>query len=247
MKTLFVGLVSLILLNSCGSRLIYFQQKKESKNTYENITVTQPPDVRKHVIKEGDVLQIRLYSSDPTLIAMFNTNLLDEKNAISGYQVKSNGTIFIPFVGNLYVKDQTLDVAQKMVRDSLSRYVNSPNMALDLVAFQVIVLGEVGLPGPTLVPTDKASVIDVIALTGDISQYGNPTTIQLIREEGDIKRGHLIDISDVDVFRNPYYFVQSNDVLYVETLKRQFLRENLSYLTMLSTLINTLVILSLRF
>jgi len=247
MKAILMGLMTVFLLSSCGGRLIYFQQKKESKNTYENIQVAVPPSIQDHIIKEGDVLHIRLSSSDQNLINIFSKNVLDEKQSISGYQVQTNGGIFIPFVGNLHVKDMSLSDAHNLLNDTLSHYVNDPNIALELAAFKVIVLGAVQSPGPKLVPSDQASLVDVIALAGDLSVYGNPEKIKVIREVNGNKVNKTLSLSDIDVFMDPFYYINSNDIIYVETLKRQFLRENLSYVAILSTLVNTLLLVTLRF
>jgi polysaccharide biosynthesis/export protein len=245
MKSILMVVMAMFLLSSCGSKFIYFQQNKESKNSYENIQITTPPNVRDHIIDAGDVLQIKLYSNDPELTSIFN-NTLDEKGSIAGFQVKSNGAVFIPFVGSLTVKDLSLNQAEILVKDSLNNYINSPNLALDLVAFQVIILGAVKNPGPIIVPSDQASIVNVLALAGDLTGLGNPRNIKLIRETDGKKENHFIDLSNVDVFSNLHYYIESNDIIYVETLKKRFMSENLSYISILSALVNTLLLVSLR-
>jgi polysaccharide biosynthesis/export protein len=247
MKSILMVVMAMFLLSSCGNKLIYFQQNKDSKNSYEHIEVASPPSTQDHIIKEGDVLHIRLSSPDENLINIFSKNVLDESQSISGYQVQNNGTIFIPFVGNVYVKDMSMSEAHSVLNDSLSFYVNQPNMELELAAFRVIVLGEVTNPGPILVPSDQASLVDVIALAGDLDVYGNPEKIKVIRDVDGHKMNRVVSLSDIDVFRNSFYYMKSNDIIYVETLKRQFLRENFSYIAILSTVLNTILIVTLRF
>lgn len=247
MKRLSILILLTLLFSACGNKFIYFQMKKDSQNSYDNIQVVNPPDIRSHVVEEGDVLQIRLFSDDEKMINLFNQNVLDEKNSISGYQVKNNGNIFLPFIGDLAVKGKTLDQAEQLIKDSLSVYVSAPNLALDLTAFQVIVLGAVRAPGPVLVRTDKASIIDVIAFAGDLSDYGNPRNIKVVRDVDGKKMNRFLDLSDVDVFKDPYFYIGSNDIIYVETLKRRFVQENLTVLSLVSTMLNVVALIALRF
>lgn len=246
MRLFILSVFATILLSSCGGKLIYFQQKKESNNTFSSIAVSTSPTVKDHVIVKGDVLQVLLFSNDPSLISIFNTNILDEGSAIKGYRVESTGMIFIPFVGSINVLNQTVHDAENLIRDSLSNYVNAPNMALNLVAFEVTVLGAVKAPGPVLVPSDKASILEVLALTGDLASSGSPRNVKVIRDSANIKAGSYLDLTDIDVFKHRYYYLTSNDIVYVQTRKSQFVRENLTYVSLLATLLNTAALISLR-
>lgn len=235
-----------MILSSCGGKMIYFQKKKESKNDFSQIKVAQPNQVQNHIIEEGDVLQIRVFSDDKNLIETFNKNTLDAENSIVGYQVQNDGSIFIPFAGNVFVKGLTMNSAEKSLRDTLSYFTKIPNLVLDLVAFKVTVLGSVNKAGSVLVPTDNASIIDVLALTGDLTEFGNPNQIKVIRQKGVDKEIHILDLSDIDVFSDSFYYVQSNDIIYVEPLKRRFVKENVSYISIFATLLNTAVLINYR-
>lgn len=247
MKRTIIFLISVVILSSCGDRLIYFQKKKESKNTYSNIPVAAEPQMLDHVIEKGDVLQIQLFSSDEILIAKFNQNVLSEEQSIRGYEVNENGTIFIPYAGSVNVMGKNIRDAQKLVKDTLNHYVSVPNMALNLVAFQVIVLGAVNSPGHKTVPAGKSSILDVIALSGDLNDYGNPVDIKVVRDSMGVKTTHFLDISNLDVFSDGCYHIGSNDIIYVETLKRRFIRENLTLLSVVSSFLNIVLLATSRF
>ncbi len=240
------SLLILFLSSGCGTRFVYFQQKKESSNSYSKIEVTKPADVNTHIIQEGDVIEIMVQSADPNIVDLFSPKVDKETNEISGFQVKGNGQLFLPYVGSIYVKGKTINEARVVVSDSLRKYILDPIVSFNLIGFQIKVLGEVQKPGIIVVPFDRATILDGLALCGDLTQYGNPLKIKLIRTEDGVTTNHFIDLSDVDVFKNPHFQLRSNDIIYVETLKRRFARENVSYLSVFAALVNTIAVISLR-
>ena len=86
------------------------------------------------------------------------------------------------------------------------------------------------------------TIIDALSLTGDLAPVGNRKYIKVIRQVGDKKVTYFMDISSVDVFRSETYYLKSNDIIYVEPLPRKFVQENYTYVNMLLTILNTLLI-----
>jgi polysaccharide export outer membrane protein len=231
-----------VVLSGCGSKFIYFQQKETSKNTYQNIEVTPKADVRLHIITEGDVIKLNVHSYDASVTEEFNAVVSSGDN-ITGYQVNGTGQLFLPYIGGLKVKDLTIEQAEDLIRDTLSTYLVNVKVALELTAFEIKVLGEVAKPGIILVPFDHGTILDAIALCGDVTFNGNPINVKLIRETDGKTENHFLDLTDVDIFRSPYYQLKSKDILYVETLKRQIVRENLTFISIFSSLLSTATII----
>jgi polysaccharide export outer membrane protein len=79
------------------------------------------------------------------------------------------------------------------------------------------VLGEVGHPGVFDIQNEKINIFEAIALAGDLSMFGKRDNVLLIREKANGKRETLrIDLRDARLIDSPYFYLQQNDVLYIQ-------------------------------
>lgn len=93
----------------------------------------------------------------------------------------------------------------------------NPIVTVRMSSYRVTVIGEVGRPGVVQVPTEKMSVIEALAQSGDLSIYGKRDNVMLIREDATGEKSvHRLNLNDANLINSPYYYVQQNDVLYVE-------------------------------
>ncbi len=224
-----------ILVASCGKKLIYFQEKEDSKNKYNSIEVSKPENPRDHIIEAGDVLGMRFTSSGPEMSILLS-------GIGTGLIVQENGSIYLPYSGSLKISGISISVAQKIISSELEKYLVNPEFELTLNSFRVTILGDINSPGIKNSPGDKMTIIDLISIGGDLTAEGNRKNIKVIRQIGDKKTTVFLDMSSIDVFRSEVYYLKSNDIVYVEPLPRKFIKENYLYVTMFLTIINTLVI-----
>lgn len=90
-------------------------------------------------------------------------------------------------------------------------------MMVRMGSFRVVVLGEVNSPGVKTVPYEKMSVVEAIAQAGDLGLQGKRKNVLLIREDATgMKSSHRMDLTDANIFNSPYYYLQQNDIIYVE-------------------------------
>jgi len=238
---LILMLLCAIILNSCGEKFIYFQQKKDSKNTYQNIQVSKPSNPLDHMIEAGDMLGLKINTSNPLITEEF-TKYLTNGGTPSGLLVQENGTIFLPYTGSMNITGKTITEAEKMIAEELEKHIVNPKIELSLNAFRITVLGEVKLPGIKYSPGDRMTILDALSLSGDLGPDGKRSNIKVIRQVGDKKTVTFVDVSSVDIFSSESFYLKSNDIVYVETLPRRFVRENSIYLNILLTLLNTVII-----
>jgi len=230
-----------LCLVSCGRKLIYFQEKEDSKNKFNNIEVIKPEDTRSHIIEAGDILGFKANIQSKEINDEFQ-HVGSNLNGVTGILVQENGTIFLPYTGSIKIAGKSIKVAQTIIISELSKYIVNPNLELTLISFRITIIGEIKAPGPKNSPGDRMTLIDALALSGDMTSDGRRTNIKVLRQIGDKKVTTIMDITSLDVFRSETFYLKSNDIIYIESLPRKFFRENYSYVTIVLSLTNTLLI-----
>lgn len=105
------------------------------------------------------------------------------------------------------------------LKEQISKYVEDPIVNIQCTNFKVSVLGEVTKPGTYEVGSERITVLEALGLANDITIYGNRSNILLVREENGTRSFHRLDLTKPDVFTSPYYYLQRNDVVFVEPNK----------------------------
>lgn len=180
-------------------------------------------------IQEGDQLQILVSAFDDIAVRPFNINTMprtantgtttnNNANAPSEYAVNSDGTIIFPVLGAVYCKGMTKQQLKTDLESRLKRYLTDPLVTITLRNFNISVLGEVKSPGQKTSSTEKLNIFQAIALAGDLTYDANRTNIKLIRTSEVSGKDEIValDLSEASIVNSPYYFLQQNDILYVE-------------------------------
>lgn len=177
-------------------------------------------------IKPGDMLVITVTGNDPNTVAMFNqptimyatpgSDQLYSSQNIQPYTVEADGSISFPVLGKLKLEGLTRTKAIDMITGRLKEYVQDPIVNLKYLNFNVTVLGEVLRPGQYPILNERTSILDALGLAGDMTPYGKRENVLITREnEGKLEFAR-INLNDVGIFNSPYYYLQQNDVIYVE-------------------------------
>jgi polysaccharide export outer membrane protein len=141
--------------------------------------------------------------------------------SLSSYTVEINGTVFLPMIGSIYVVGFTLEEAGKKIQEMYKGYLNQPAVNVRFVDKVVTVLGEVNDPGVYTFTKREIPIFEALAYAGDMTVYGNRNKIMIIREVEDVIYRHRLDITDPSVQASKYYYLQPDDILYVEPLRRR--------------------------
>lgn len=198
------------LLFSCNSTskikkdFLYFNRGLDSLGNIQ---------MKDNIIKPNDILGIHVSSKsrNQEQAALFNMS----SDSI-GYEVNSAGTIDIPILGYIKVAGLTKVQLRTLLTDRLSTYVKDPLVIVRFNRFNVNVLGEVRSPGTKNFATDKVSIIDAISESGDMTDFGKKEKVIVIREENGKRHYYSLDLRSGAVFQSPAYFLQPNDIVYVE-------------------------------
>ncbi|WP_445749451.1 polysaccharide biosynthesis/export family protein [Polaribacter sp.] len=216
--TLFTTLF--ILASSCVSKkdIIYFQNDEIDQSKVSNSYKT--------IIKPDDLLQITITALDTEAVRPFNlaavTYSTSSNSAIGvaqqqNYLVDSNGEIDFPVIGKLKVGGLSREEFITMLKDKLDPdFIKNPNVNVRLANYKVSVLGDVRLPGSYTIPNERLTILEAIALAGDLNISAERQNILVLREEEGKKVQYKVDILSKQLFTSPVYYLQQNDVVYVE-------------------------------
>jgi polysaccharide export outer membrane protein len=185
------------------------------------------------LIQRGDILYVAVNSLDPVSSTLFNsvnsfttisaatgtTSLSGGATVTPGLVVDAEGNIKLPKVGTIKAIGKTKTNLTKEIQEDLLPYLKDPIVTLRFMNYRVTVLGEVSRPGTLIISNERVSILEALGLCGDLTIYGKRTNILLIRENNGIKETHRINLNDNSLFSRPYFYLQSNDVLYVQPNK----------------------------
>lgn len=177
-------------------------------------------------IQEGDQLLILVSGLDDIAVRPFNLGSMGastvndsggSNGAPSEYTVSEGGYINFPVLGQIFAKGMTQQQLRQDIESRLTRYLTDPMVSVSLKNFNISVLGEVKEPGQHQSTTQKVNVFQALALAGDMTQSGDRTKVKLIRaQQGTADLVVNLDLSSSNITTSPYYYLQQNDILYVE-------------------------------
>ena len=206
-----VTLVSLCLFACRSARPVsYFQSI--TRDTLLQNTVIQNFDLK---IKPGDRLVIAIASASPELSGLYNTAMGGEATG-GGYLVDKEGAISLYKLGEVKVAGLTrTELKTKLLKD-LSPYLKDPVVTVRFANHRVTVLGEVGSPGVIQLTGDQITVLEALGQSGDLTENARPGKVLVIRQADGGKEFHHLNLLDHSVFTSPYFYLQNEDVVYVE-------------------------------
>lgn len=230
MKTGYIILL-LVIASICG---VSCSSSKESLTYFENIDSvlgTNGLGSNEYAVKvvPDDELKIVITSQIQEATAPYNLPManyataseLSSKNtpALQTYIVNKEGYITMPILGKIKVAGKTIDEISEEIRLLVEKDVKDPYVSVAFSGFRVNVLGEVKAPGAKIVTKERYSILDVIADAEDLTEYGKRENVLLIREVDGVKKQIRLNLNDANLLESPYFYLQQNDVVYVEPNK----------------------------
>ncbi len=206
-----------VMLYSCGSsrNISYFQDMEQYRYLKGEIDRTDSLERMTLTIKPNDELAIVVSSIEPQAVVPFN--LPQGQSQMSTYLVDATGEINFPTLGKIRLGGLTTQEAVSLLQSRLEEYVNDPVVNLQIANFRISVLGAVNAPGPFYFKNERVSILDALAYARDLNLYARRDNILLIRENGDKKEFVRFDLTkSSDVFSSQYFYLQQNDIIYVE-------------------------------
>ena len=229
MKSFVLLSVMTVLLASCGSvkNVAYLQNS-------DYIDLSRSEFLYDARIMPKDVLTITVNTVNPEASAPYNlivrSTLTNTSSSVSTgggslqtYLVDNNGTIEFPVLGTLHVGGLSKSECEKMIHDKIMPYLNAaenPVVTVRMSNYKISVLGEVNKPGMFNVSNEKINILEALAQAGDLTIYGVREKVKLIRENANGKKEIVnLNLNDAEIINSPYYYLQQNDIVYVEPNK----------------------------
>jgi polysaccharide biosynthesis/export protein len=239
-----------ITLSSCyyNKRLIYLQDKHFSEFSP---TLLQNKKSVYH-LQPSDILSVQVKSSTETEASNAVFNIASRQNGIystpgsfflEGYIIDSGGKINLPIIGEVVVKDLTIEDAQRLIQTSANKFLNKATVIVKLTSFKVTVLGEVKNPGYIYVYNNQVTILETLGLAGDLTQFANRKNIKLIRQVPAGSQVVLLDLTDPKLLSSEYFYLMPNDVIYAEPLRARSKKTNLEVLGVIFAGLTTAVLI----
>ncbi len=218
---MWVALPLLLCISCVNTRKAVYFANQQDEVLLSTITVPET------IIQPNDLLSINVSSLNPDASAVFNlpnttsvmiASYTGSPISASGYLVNSEGNIQFPILGTIKAAGLTQNQLRLQIVKSLTdkKLLLDPIVSIRHLNFRVTVLGEVGNPTVITVANEKITLLEALGLAGDITIYGRKDNVLVIREEAGQKTIKRIDLNTTQLFTSPYYYLKSNDIVYVE-------------------------------
>lgn len=229
----------LLQLTSCKtvqkvppSKLGYFQSDSLKYPAYVEIqqpkvTVIQKDDILAIIVNSLNVEsnEILNFTNVNTLpVSVFSGNIGGGGQPL-GYPVDSLGYVNIPLVGKLLLGGLTLQRAEEVIKAQLEKSIKSPIVNIRFMNHKFSILGEANAVGTFNLLDDRTTIIDAIALAGDLTTFAKRDSIVVIRNIADKREIGIVNLSNRSVFMSPYYYLKNGDIIYIEPSKNKVVPE----------------------
>ena len=249
----------LLFAASCSSpkKVVYFNETIPLDSTVSITAILKIPDI---IIRPDDIVAINVTSissstPDRSPVAIFNEggsqSALQSSSAQSStggapslpngsYLVDPEGFIDYPVIGKTHIAGLTIRQLKDLLHGAIIKYIQDPVVDARIVNYRVTLLGEVGRVGPIYAQNQRMTILDAISQAGDIPVSGRKDNVMIIRENnGQREVGH-IDLNSSQAFNSPFYYLNQNDIVYVEPTRIRK-QENNTFLRFYLPTITTLL------
>jgi len=208
----------------------YFQKYSSTADSLKEQTA--PPELYAARIKPKDMLSITVVTSEPEASKNYNlmapqlfdptsigTSMLYSTPTLQTYLVDNDGMIDFPVFGELKVAGMTRKELEKMLHEKLNSAFNKeqPIITIRIVNYSVNILGEVLRPGKYNTVNDRMTIFEGLAMASDLTIYGRRDNVKVLRENADGTKNYItVNLNDKNVINSPAYYLEQNDVVYVE-------------------------------
>ena len=237
-KFIFFLFLVFVFFSSCVSHkeLINFNSEEEPLT----LGTEEIVNAMNLTIQPEDLLRIQVHSADKDQKAAlpFNLDSPIQQQALlqqaaqssgsgsnytvelfNGYLVDQEGFIYFPVIGKIAVEGLTIEEAKSKLIELLKKYINVPIVNMRFLNLKITVLGEVNNPGTIRLSNKRVTLLEAIGMAGDLSIYANRENILIIREENGERTTERLNLKTAEIFTSPYFYLQQNDVIYVEPTK----------------------------
>lgn len=238
---------TIMLFSSCGNykRFTYLQTLRPEVDTLFQQNFT------KYKLQPADVIYVKILSLDKSIIDMFNPDLAASSSLyygntgggmfLFGHSVDLEGYIILPILGKVHVAGLTIDEAKQNLQKLTESYITDARVEVKLVSFKVSMVGEVSRPGQYTIFNDRANILEAISLAGDITYNGNRKKVLVVRSFNNETKTIAVDLTKRELLSSKQFYLQPNDIIYVEPFKTTAFRLRVTDYSVFLTLITSTI------
>ena len=218
-----VLLLALIFsVSSCVTNkdLEYFRTSKDVSKVKLN--------TNEYRLQVGDLISVQISTVTEQQHDFFNkeqtsnSQLMMQNPYLYGYLVKEGGFLDLPSLGKVKAEGFTLRELENIIKQIAVSYFEQPIVKLNIINFEVSVLGAVNNPGNYKIVNPEANVLYALSLANDMTEYGNRKRVKVIRNNKEENRIFYVDLTDMKTLNNPNFMLQPQDIIYVAPLNKRF-------------------------
>lgn len=217
----------LLALASCvpNKKIVYLQDVNEKLDTLYPV---QPNNYR---LQKGDIIgiDVKLASDNPILQNIFQQAQNNAAQAgvqgggdfyyLTGFTLDDSGYVSLPIIGKVLLEGRNIFEANAIIQSTFDQYLSNVYTIVRLGGLRYSVLGEVKRPGKFMVLQNRMTIFEALANAGDLTELAKRDEVTIMRQYPDGTRIHKVNLLDEQVISSPYYYIQPNDVIYIEPLK----------------------------
>ena len=215
-------LVLLFSVSSCVTNkdLEYFRTSKDVSKVKLN--------TNEYRLQVGDLMSVQISTVTEQQHDFFNkeqtsnSQLMMQNPYLYGYLVKEGGFLDLPSLGKVKAEGFTLRELENIIKQIAVSYFEQPIVKLNIINFEVSVLGAVNNPGNYKIVNPEANVLYALSLANDMTEFGNRKKVKIIRNDNEVNSIFYVDLTDMRTLNNPNFMLQPNDVIYVAPLNKRF-------------------------
>jgi polysaccharide biosynthesis/export protein len=240
-----VPLILLITFSSCGfyKRFTYLQTSLVKPDSVFQVSQSI------YKLQPADVVYLNVTNLNSAVAASFNQTLpTGSVNAgtsptssfyIIGNSIDREGNINLPIIGKIQVAGLTVDESRNKIQKVAETYITDIRIDVKLVSFKISILGEIARPGQYTIFNDRANIFEAISMGGDITYNGNRRRISIVRTYNNTTKVISVNLTQRDILASQQYYLQPNDIIYVEPFHSTAFRLRFNDYTFLITLLST--------
>lgn len=241
-----------MIFQACVSKrdLVFLQEEQEPEDQEETYEYQR----YEYHLQVNDIIDVQVKSMNQEANELFSRDAGSNTNQamragiqgggdiyyMTGYSVNDSGYVELPIIGNVKVIGLTIPEAKKVIEKEVKQYFTKYYLRVQLGGIRYSALGEFNAPGKYTVLQNQLTIFEAIANAGDLNTVANRDEVVLIRQYPDGTQMHRINLLDRSIIGSPYYFIQPNDIIYVEPLQRKTLGFGVNASQSIGTLVSIL-------
>lgn len=222
-NNIFRSLVAVILfgfLFSCTpqKKIVYFQ------NNAGNTSDTSAFEMKLAI---GDIITVDLYTINPDAfpgigISKDRATIIDSRPAYEkGFTIDKTGKVILPYIGEVFLKGLSVPEARDLITQKFKTFLDEPVIVVKKLSFKVSIVGEVQKPGLYYIPNEKITLIEGLALAGDVGNFADRTNIKIIRQTATGSIEIPIDLTNQSSLVGEAKYLFPDDVVYVAPSRKK--------------------------